>query len=183
MSGGSCAPIENSQPGIHTIPSGGSAGAGVLFSAVGMKVAIGAEAIAGGLGGSICATEVLLKFHIKTTVANRARNPAAIQIQRRDRAVSLGAAFPARRFTPKAPEAALDRTGSPSWALSKPGSGLRAGLKTWRFFSDTPLNRKFDTKGVDSGSRKAGKGTVKSDSRRGVPSELSAAWVTMNTYA
>ena len=35
MSGGSCAPMENSPPGIQTMPSGASPGGGVLFSTVG----------------------------------------------------------------------------------------------------------------------------------------------------
>jgi len=37
MCGGSCAPLENSPPGIHTIPSGAGPGAGLRFSTVCMK--------------------------------------------------------------------------------------------------------------------------------------------------
>jgi hypothetical protein len=38
MSGGSLAPIENSPPGIQTMPSGADPGSGVLLATVGSKV-------------------------------------------------------------------------------------------------------------------------------------------------
>jgi hypothetical protein len=41
MSGGSAAPIENSPPGIHTMPRGAGAGAGRVFGTVGANAAPG----------------------------------------------------------------------------------------------------------------------------------------------
>src|SRR4051812_11218609 len=52
MSGGSCAPIENSPPGIHTMPSGAGAGGSSRFSTVGRKSADPATSVAAGLARS-----------------------------------------------------------------------------------------------------------------------------------
>ncbi len=49
QSGGACAPIENSPPGIHTIPSGAGRGAERRFSTVGNNRADGTASGAGGL--------------------------------------------------------------------------------------------------------------------------------------
>src|SRR5688572_1338910 len=44
MSGGSCAPIENSPPGIHTIPLGGGPGGLFAFADVGRKAIASVDA-------------------------------------------------------------------------------------------------------------------------------------------
>ena len=49
MSADSAAPIENSPPGIHTIPSGAGRGAERRFSTVGSNRADGSALVAGGL--------------------------------------------------------------------------------------------------------------------------------------
>src|SRR5271157_264208 len=50
MSGGSLAPMENSPPGIQTMPGGGEPGAGVLFALVGPKP-LDAAALSGASDG------------------------------------------------------------------------------------------------------------------------------------
>ena len=49
MSGGSLAPIENSPPGIHTIPAGAAEGGGALLIVVGWKTLVDALIAAAGV--------------------------------------------------------------------------------------------------------------------------------------
>src|SRR5260370_21758581 len=64
MAGASCAPMENSPPGIHAIPSGVPSGVGAAFDTVGRKFTLlgagsGADAATVGLAIGECVDAVL----------------------------------------------------------------------------------------------------------------------------
>ncbi len=65
MSCGSCAPIENSPPGIHTMPSGAGPGGGFLFSTVGRN----RFDVAASAAGSAWLADGLGRVAVKATIA------------------------------------------------------------------------------------------------------------------
>src|ERR1700704_3543342 len=78
MSGASCAPMKNSPPVIHAIPSGVLSGVGAAFGTVGRKFALlgagsGADAVTVGLAICECVDAAL---HT-TTAETNIRIPAA----------------------------------------------------------------------------------------------------------
>ena len=81
--GGSAAPIENSPPGIQTIPSGGVPGAIVALAWVGAKVAGVAAAFAAGADAIRCSTARGLKYSRQPArLASAATTSAIVQVVR-----------------------------------------------------------------------------------------------------
>ena len=74
---GSCAPIENSPPGIHTMPSGAGPGGGFLFSTVGRNRFDVAASTAGSAGSA----DGLGRVAVKATIAAAAIITTATHVQ------------------------------------------------------------------------------------------------------
>lgn len=79
MSGESCAPMENSPPGIQTIPSGALSGGKLSFSMLGAKEAFEAEALMLGDGVARCISEVRLMPNQKSIGAISASTAPIVQ--------------------------------------------------------------------------------------------------------
>src|SRR5580700_3311383 len=76
FAGGSCAPMENSPPGIHAIPGGAEPAGGFLFSTVGAKLFVAGGASAFAVFTSLFAWTAcwLAYFQIPNPAASTARN-------------------------------------------------------------------------------------------------------------
>ena len=136
-SSGSCAPIENSPPGIHTMPSGAGPGGGCLFSTVGRNPADGATSTGDGVDRvSVKARIAAPAIATAATHANARvcdEGEGVIEPWRASNVAWSSVAHQAHDCTQPAP---LDRGFSAGWR--PPISGLSNRIPSWISRSVSP---------------------------------------------